>query len=469
MIFRVVAYFVNIILCLALVLVASLIVIKCILRLTMKISSLAEVPLLEPELIEEFVKKGNFPESDESKKGRRTRSLNKKVTGGIVVDDVKIRKDGELNLFSVEGTLKVIQQNSEVKLEAKKGRKKKVAPVEEDIKISTAEEHKIRAELNESGEELIHAASCKQCKDKCPKIFAFLLWIQQRQSELEELENNQEITLKKIKRESTSDNVLKPVNIEPLPTLPKLKKEITPPSPVDLESAQKLSLVSLIQEFNGQNAQQFLEFCGRRMQEENYSNAEVLTVEQADTDLWHELRKGRITASRIHEASRCSMLRGSLCDKIMGIKSGFSFAMKRGTDLEGHVFAVLQKEYPSLRNAGLVLDPQFPWMGASPDGLADDFVLEIKCPYTPKTYECYIDVNKLSKKYFAQIQLQMHMTHKTKALLGVAALDFEKSRRVTQVWIDYDKQYVDKVMAEAFEFWTKGVFPALLRKRKAKK
>lgn len=255
-----------------------------------------------------------------------------------------------------------------------------------------------------------------------------------------------------------------------LPPLPKLKKEVTaPPSPVALESAQKLSLVNLIQEYNGQDPQQFLEFCGRRMQEENYSNAEVLTVEQADTDLWHELRKGRITASRIHEASRCSMLRGSLCDKIMGIKSGFSFAMKRGTDLEGHVFAVLQKQYPSLRNAGLVLDPQFPWMGASPDGLADEFVLEIKCPYTPKTFECYIDVKKLSKKYFAQIQLQMHMTHRTKALLGVAALDFEKSRQVTQVWIDYDKEYVDGVMKEAYEFWRKGVFPALLRKRKAKK
>lgn len=435
----------------------------------MKLSSLLEVPLLEAESIDDFVKENNLSDGDESARpGRRTRSLKKKVTDGIIVENVSIKKETKSNVFIVEGVLQVIQQGSLVK-PVTKGKKKK-APVE-DTK-PTIEVHNIRAEINESGDDIIKAASCKQCKDKCPKIYAFLMWIQQRQAELDELENNQEITLKKIKRERNNDNVLKPVNIEPttVASLPKLKKEvITPPSPVALESAQKISLINLIQEYNGQDPQQFLEFCGRRMQEENCSNAEILTVEQADTDLWHELRKGRITASRIHEASRCSMLRGSLCDKIMGIKSGFSFAMKRGTDLEGHVFAVLQKQYPSLRNAGLVLDPQFPWMGASPDGLADDFVLEIKCPYTPKTYECYIDVKKLSKKYFAQIQLQMHMTHRTKALLGVAALDFEKSRRVTQVWIAYDKQYVDGVMKEAFEFWCKGIFPALLRKRKTKK
>uniref|UniRef100_A0A1Q3EW73 Putative yqaj-like viral recombinase domain protein n=2 Tax=Culex tarsalis TaxID=7177 RepID=A0A1Q3EW73_CULTA len=467
MIFRLLAYFINVFLCLAFLLVTLLLIVKCILRITMKVSSLSKVPLLEAESIDDFVKENNLPEGNESAKtGRRTRSLKKKVTDGIFVENVAINKETKSNVYSVEGVLKVIQQDSMAKPVAK-GKKKK-APVE-DVK-PTVEIHNIRAEINESGDDIINAASCKQCKDKCPKIYAFLLWIQQRQAELEELENNQEISLKKIKRERNNDNVLKPVNIEPLPTLPKLKKEnITTPSQVALESAQKLSLVNLIQEYNGQDPQQFLEFCGRRMQEENYSNAEILTVEQADTDLWHELRKGRITASRIHEASRCSMLRGSLCDKIMGIKSGFSFAMKRGTDLEGHVFAVLQKQYPSLRNAGLVLDPQFPWMGASPDGLADDFVLEIKCPYTPKTFEAYIDVTKLSKKYYAQIQLQMHMTHRSKALLGVAALDFERSRQVTQVWIDYDKQFVDSVMKEAFEFWRKGVFPALLRKRKSKK
>lgn len=311
---------------------------------------------------------------------------------------------------------------------------------------------------------------------KCTKIYSYLIWLHQKQQQvIQEIENMEENEPKKIKRERNGASVLQPVNLDTvppkveLPPLPKLKKEAVAVSPMEMESAMKLSLFNLIREYSGNDPQEFLQFCGKRMVEENCGKAQILTVEQADTDLWHELRKGRVTASRMHEASRCTMLNGSLTGKIMGISSGFSFAMKRGTDLEGHVFAVLQKEYPSLRNTGLVLDPEFPWMGASPDGLADDFVLEIKCPYTPNTYACYIDVNKLSKKYFAQIQLQMHMTRRTKALLGVAALDFEKTRNVTKVWIDYDKEYVDKVMEESYEFWQKGVFPALLRKRKAKK
>ncbi|XP_055589666.1 uncharacterized protein LOC129741878, partial [Uranotaenia lowii] len=339
--------------------------------------------------------------------------------------------------------------------------------------------HHLQLDLETSTGEIVSVRchNCEKDKEKCQKVHAFLLWIQQKQKEVwKDVSNDEPCDTKKIKRERRPDNVLRPVSfsndpeeVAPLPALPKLKKETVEISPVELESAMKLSMFNLIREFQGDDPVAFLEFCTKRMQQENCSNAQLLTVEQADTDLWHELRKGRITASRMHEASRCTMLNGSLTNKIMGISSGFSFAMQRGTDLEGHVFNVLKKQYPSLRNTGLVLDPQFPWMGASPDGIADDFVLEIKCPYTPNTFACYIDVNKLSKKYFAQIQLQMHMTHRTKALLGVAALDFERSRKVTQVWIDYDKEYVDGVMEEAFEFWSKGVFPALKRKRKTKK
>ncbi|XP_050088691.1 uncharacterized protein LOC126572979 [Anopheles aquasalis] len=232
----------------------------------------------------------------------------------------------------------------------------------------------------------------------------------------------------------------------------------------ELEDANKLSMMRLIQEYEGKDPDEFLAFCSNRMQRETCTSATLLTIEQADTDLWHELRKGRITASRMHEASRCTVRNGSLTNKIMGLSSGFSLAMKRGTELEGQVLAELQKEFPSLRPTGLVLDPAYPWMGASPDGIADEFVLEIKCPYTPKTYACYVDVTKLSKKYFAQIQLQMHMTHRTKALLGVAALDFETTKKVSKVWIDYDKEYVANIMEDSLAFWREAVFKAMLRK-----
>uniref|UniRef100_A0A182U441 YqaJ domain-containing protein n=1 Tax=Anopheles melas TaxID=34690 RepID=A0A182U441_9DIPT len=256
------------------------------------------------------------------------------------------------------------------------------------------------------------------------------------------------------------------------PVLKKVQKQPGLITPEQVERARQLSMVQLIRDFQGDSVDEFLRFCTERMagaDGDACDSIPLLTIEQADTDLWHELRIGRITASRMHEAARCTMLNGSLKNKVMGISSGFSMAMKRGTDLEGHVLAELRKQYPGLRDTGLILDPACPWMGASPDGICDEFVLEIKCPYTERTHECYVDVAKLSPKYFAQIQLQMHVTHRPKALLAVAALDFETTRRITQIWIDYDRAYVEGVMEQAYEFWCKAIFKALLKKRSSKK
>ncbi|XP_055636612.1 uncharacterized protein LOC129775655 [Toxorhynchites rutilus septentrionalis] len=432
---------------------------------------LSEIPVIDTEAIDFFMERNaTASDNDRNRSTRKTRSSAKKLISNVTVEELIVEKSENSPAWIVKGALREDSSVSTAK-------NKKKAAAEDKTTLNI---HFLRLQINDTDcDDDIKSVDCQNCdktKENCTKIYPYLLWLQQKQKEiLQDIENMTLTAPKKIKRELNSDTALKPVNFEAelvkveLPSLTKLKKEVAQISPLELESAMRLSLFNLIREYQGNDPNDFLQFCGKRMREENCSTAQILTVEQADTDLWHELRKGRITASRIHEASRCTMTSGSLTSKIMGLSSGFSFAMKRGTELEGHVFAVLQEEYPSLKNTGLVLDPQFPWMGASPDGLADDFVLEIKCPYTPKTYECYVDVKKLSKKYFAQIQLQMHMTHKTKALLGVAALDFEKTRGVTKVWIDYDKDYVDNIMQEAFEFWQKGVFPALLKKRKSKK
>lgn len=429
---------------------------------------LSTIPELETEAIEMFVRASGFANDiDEGiKVTRRTRSSLKRAVNSVIVDDLKI--ETLYKIVSIEGSLKEVSTVTK-----NKAKKKKTEQAQSSLGV-----HIIKAELNgvDGGLKSVQCKNCNIVKAKCTQIHSYLLWLQHKQQLiLQEVENTEQPVSKKIKRERNDTAVLKPVNLSTLPpkvelpSLPKLKKEAVAICPLEMESAMKLSLCNLIREYQGNDAQEFLQYCNNRMVEENCGKAQLLTIEQADTNLWHELRKGRVTASRMYEASRCTILKGSLTDKIMGNSSGFSFAMRRGTDLEGHVFTILQKEYPSLLNTGLVLDSEFPWMGASPDGLADDFVLEIKCPYTPNTHACYIDVNKLSKKYYAQIQLQMHMTRKTKALLGVASLDFEITRNVTKVWIDYDKEYVDKLMEESFEFWQKGIFPALLRHRKSKK
>lgn len=247
----------------------------------------------------------------------------------------------------------------------------------------------------------------------------------------------------------------------------KKKKVLEQPSQDLLDIVGVLKMESLMKSFGQGSFKEFYEHCTKSV--DNNKNLEQivdnLTVEQADTQIWHELRIGRITASRLHEATRCTMIRGSFVDKVMGKSSGWSFAMMRGTVLEEFVFEEVKKEFPDLQRSGLLINRKVnPLFAASPDGMHPNFVLEIKCPGTKNTYEQYVDINKLSKKYVAQIQLQMHITGRTKALLAVASLDFETTRNITKIWITLDEDYINDMIKEATEFYEKAIFPALKRK-----
>lgn len=265
------------------------------------------------------------------------------------------------------------------------------------------------------------------------------------------------------------ENDSKAVNVQSVDDKIKLvkKKKIVELSQEDLEKVSKLKMENLIKSFGRGSFDDFQKHCFNIMSEnkELLKLADELTVEQANTEIWHQLRIGRITASRLYETSRCTMARGSLVDTFMGKRSGFSFAMMRGTILEEFVFLECQKEFPTLKHAGLVMNHEAnPFYAASPDGICDDFVLEIKCPANANTHAQYIDIEKLSKKYFAQIQLQMFVTGRKKALLAVAALDFETTRGITKIWIPFDKVYIDDMIEQSIEFYEKCVFPALKRK-----
>lgn len=272
----------------------------------------------------------------------------------------------------------------------------------------------------------------------------------------------------KRKRESEGENDSSVLNTQDSGEIKLVKKKKKVELPQEqLEAVQALTMATIVKSFGRRDFKDFHEHCVKVMNEnaELVKTAHDLTVEQADTSIWHDLRIGRITASRLHEVTRCTMTRGSLVDKIMGQRSGWSFAMMRGTVLEEYVFEEVKKEYPELQRAGLIMDSNIhPFFAASPDGLHEDFVLEIKCPGTPKTFQEYINVNTLSRKYFAQIQLQMVMTGKTKALLAVAALDFEKTRKIEKIWIPLDTDYVNDMIEQATEFYEKAIFPALKRK-----
>ena len=68
--------------------------------------------------------------------------------------------------------------------------------------------------------------------------------------------------------------------------------------------------------------------------------------------------------------------------------------------------AYVHKTGLTVRACGLVMNPTFPWLGASPAGLVHDplgsvGLLEIKCPYT--YHLCTVQVATANSKFFANM------------------------------------------------------------------
>lgn len=109
--------------------------------------------------------------------------------------------------------------------------------------------------------------------------------------------------------------------------------------------------------------------------------------------------------------------------------------------------------------SGLLVNPNIPWLGYSPDGIIiDQKIIEIKCPVEGKKMSIdnvilnlkYIDKNvdgdlilKENHSYFTQVQLGMFVT-------GLNSCDFilyatfDKSVKIISV--SYDREYVVKII-----------------------
>ncbi|XP_074115102.1 uncharacterized protein LOC141537822 [Cotesia typhae] len=160
-------------------------------------------------------------------------------------------------------------------------------------------------------------------------------------------------------------------------------------NPVNTE--QSLSIHNLLVEFinlGGTSSEEFLDFSTHRMPRELCELIEQKTQDQADCDLWFTLRYGRITASKAHEASRCNTTDGMLVELLVGgQKLRNTKAMERGKQLEAMVLRrVEQKLKKKFKKCGLFLSEQYPHLGASPDAIDEEFVVEIKCPTSDKSF-----------------------------------------------------------------------------------
>ncbi|CAH0715416.1 unnamed protein product, partial [Brenthis ino] len=185
------------------------------------------------------------------------------------------------------------------------------------------------------------------------------------------------------------------------------------------------------------------------------------TKEQANSKLWHSMRQGRVTGSRIYESIHCKTQNGALVQSILGgYKVPETLAIRRGKLLEKEVLKELEKDLGVIETTGLILVS--PIIGVSPDGICKDFVIEIKCPLYEKSLKNYIKNNKVQDKYKAQMMLQMHAAKKLKGWFCVADPSFEQTRLIHKYIVEYDNNYVMKLLDATEKFWKQFIFKLIL-------
>lgn len=145
-------------------------------------------------------------------------------------------------------------------------------------------------------------------------------------------------------------------------------------------------------------------------------------IEQG-TPEWHQLRAGKVTASRVADilaqtrtgpsASRQNYLIELALQRSTGTiePSYTNAAMEWGTQTEPQARVAYEVETGNFVDQVAFIDhPTIANFGCSPDGLiGDDGLIEIKCPNSATHWE-YFKAKKPPQKYVTQIQTQLCVT-----------------------------------------------------------
>nr|XP_049695083.1 uncharacterized protein LOC126054273 [Helicoverpa armigera] len=188
----------------------------------------------------------------------------------------------------------------------------------------------------------------------------------------------------------------------------------------------------------------------------NREEVERDTILQAESPLWLELRRCLLTASsfgkvckRKSSTSSAALVKSHLyCYSLANVRS-----IKHGMDNEEVAIRQLESQLNiKIDKCGLFIDEEFFFLGASPDGIFEEGLVEIKCPIS--AFEMHADdaINQKKIKFwnsngtvnrrhewFYQIQGQLHITKKNVCLLAVWTgkefpLKVEKITRDDEFW-----------------------------------
>ena len=154
-----------------------------------------------------------------------------------------------------------------------------------------------------------------------------------------------------------------------------------------------------------------------------FTTEDRMAVQQG-TPEWHQLRLGKVTASRVADilaktktgpsASRGNYLIELALQRVTKTieESYTNAAMEWGTQTEPQARVAYEVKTGNFVDQVAFIDhPTIAGFGCSPDGIVGDSgLIEIKCPYQSAIHWGYIKSNEPPNKYFIQMQAQMAVT-----------------------------------------------------------
>ena len=187
-------------------------------------------------------------------------------------------------------------------------------------------------------------------------------------------------------------------------------------------------------------------------------------IEQGTSE-WHQLRLGKVTASRVADimaktktgvsASRNNYLIELALQRVTGaIEQGYTNdAMAWGTATEPQARVAYEvKTGNFVDQIAFVEHDIIEWFGCSPDGLINnDGLIEIKCPNSA-THWATIKDNKPPSKYVIQMQTQMACTNRQ--WCDFVSFDPRMPER-SQLFIcrvERDQTMIDEIETEVMKF-----------------
>lgn len=189
------------------------------------------------------------------------------------------------------------------------------------------------------------------------------------------------------------------------------------------------------------------------------------------TESWLKDRYGKFTASEIvkllgvkglGETGKNYAIEKAIQELYGDFEENYiSYDMQNGIDTEPLAFAKFKElkglEFLEVDNCGFFNFEQH--AGASPDGLvSDDAVLEIKCPKST-TFFKLVATNEIDSKYYAQMQMQMLCTDRSKAYF-FNYLVHDGTEYYHEIIVERDEDMIEKIqqrLKEAIEIKTEYI------------